>query len=214
MGMTITVPRTERLHFKLTLSILLLFAVGIGGLVCCKRPASTPTVASSPTGNAASNGPAACRLTEQDVSSVLGQKMNIIDKSDFRLELSQAERQDPNVNACGFSNTEGAFIYWKSTEFTSEQSAEKAYEDAKGRFSLADPKDASDYWDDNLLAIVDGGYITHGFHGNALVIHIAGRVEKIAFQIRSSSPAANKISFVLLKGLAVRISRSLPTTPR
>lgn len=181
---------------------------------CKRKPAANVTVNQPVANVAAANTLRDCMLSENDVNSMLGQKVDFIARNDFRLDLSQAEIADKNVRACGFANAQGAYIYWRSNQFPDEKTAEGFYKRTNESFSSADTPEASDYWEDDVRAIVDGGFMTHGYHRNFLRVNISGRVEKIAFQLRSSSPTESKISYVLLKGLAVSISRDLPTTPR
>ena len=188
-----------------------LTAAGCLALICCTS--TRKPVVSNPTNSTVITKTTDCALTEDDVQSTLGAKVNFIAKSDFRLGLAESEKADPNENACGYSNSEGAYIYWQSRAMADPAAAEKLYRATNEKFSQLIRNESPFYEEDDILAIVDGGFMTRGYNSYASLVNISGRVEKIAFQIRSSSPKANKISYVILKGIAVRLSRRLPTTP-
>jgi hypothetical protein len=155
-----------------------------------------------------------CPLSQPEAEHYLGVPAKYIDKTDPKLGIGENEKQDPNVVTCGFIADDLSYIYWYSKRFDNEDLAKGSFEDTKQQLSAADKPGATDYWEDDTPAIVDGAFMTHGYHENAFRVDFAGRVENIAFTIKTNNVAERKTSFVLLKGMAVMLSRKLPTTPR
>ncbi len=182
--------------------------------VGCTR-ARKPVVDNTAVANAATvtGSSTHCLLTAEDVVDSLGQSAKFVAKSDPRLSLTPSEVADPKVDACGYSNDDGAFIFWQSREAVNQSTAGTVYRAAKERLLQNAGKHPSEYWASDVPTIVDGGYMTQGSQWNIFLVDITGRVEKITFQIHSSSPVSKKISYVVLRGLAVGLSRRLPTTP-
>src|SRR5437588_7964871 len=123
-----------------------LIAAAFQVMICCTS--ERKPVANSPANSPIATKSTDCMLLEDDVHSTLGTKVNFIPKSDFRLGLSEAEKADPKENACGYSNSDGAYIYWQSRELADGAAAEKLFRDTKEKFSQLARNDAAFYEED------------------------------------------------------------------
>jgi hypothetical protein len=149
-----------------------------------------------------------CDINDRDAEGNLGTKVSVLDKTDPLLGLSSEERLNQNVKACGYQSDDGSFIYVQRNEYTTEEEAIRFYDFSKGLLISREIKDAGDYWEDDVLAIVDKGYMIHAYHEDGLHVDVVGRVGKTTFTIRSRGSRSNKaFSHVKIKGLAVSISR-------
>ena len=153
-----------------------------------------------------------CDINQRDVEANLGTNVKYLDKAGPLPGLSPEERRSPNVKACGYQSDDGSFIYVQRNEYPTEEEAIRFYDFSKNFFISTEKKNASDYWEDDLPAIADKGYMTHAYHADGLHIYIVGRVGKTAFTIRSNGSRSNTaFSQVRIKGLAVALSRKFET---
>ena len=149
-----------------------------------------------------------CDINDRDTERILGTKARFLDKTDPLLGLSPEEQLNQNVKACGYQSDEGSFIYVQRNEYTTEEEAIRFYDLSKDLLISTESKNAGDYWEDEVHAIADKGYMIHAYHEDGLHVDVVGRVGKTAFTIRSRGSKSNKaFSHVSIKGLAVSISR-------
>jgi hypothetical protein len=140
----------------------------------------------------------------------LGATVKYVDKTSTQLGLTPGEKADSHIRACGFETDDGSFVYLQQNGYATDQEAVQYYSFAKDFLINMEKRGSSDYWEEDLGAVVGEGYKIHAFHADGLHFDVSGRVGKNAFTIRSNGAKSNKeFSHLKIKGFAVRIGQQL-----
>ena len=147
-----------------------------------------------------------CGIAQGEAERYLGGKVKYIDRLDPRLHLSDGEKKNSRVRACGFEAEDGSTILLQQNEYDSEGEAKQFYDFWKDYLPRSEKKDAGDYWEDDMFAVYGDGFMVHAYHSDGEHVDVAGRVGKKAFALRTVGAKANKTySRLQIKGFAVRL---------
>jgi hypothetical protein len=154
-----------------------------------------------------------CGIAQREAEKYLGGPVKYIDRSDPRLQLSDADKKNSRVKACGFETDDGSMILLQQNEFESEAEAKQSYEFWKDYLPRSEKKNAGDYWEDEMFAVYGDGFMVHANQADGKHTDIAGRVEKKVFALRTVGARSNKTySRLLIKGFGVRLGEQFAKT--
>ena len=155
--------------------------------------------------------PDGCQLTSADAERFLGGDVTYLSRDDSLLDLTEDERGDERVSACGYKTKDGSWMMLQENRYASEAEAVATYDLWREKIASTQKKGGpGDYWEVDRFAVYGDATMVHAYHSDGEHVDVAGRVGTTAFLIRSLGAPSNKaFSYVELRSYAVATGQRL-----